>query len=417
MLEPRNEVDFEVHRQLVDRNSDIPFVIVDKNYKVLDSRNTDFDFKNTRHLSEATLFEFSKYPPIHFDFWGEDFYVYYKQSDIYTRLEKMLNNLMESYMDDIVDNSIFAPVLVVTQDEKTVIHTGNILPEQYADSVELKRTLRQMRQQNNPIELKVDSDEVYLIFYKNSAILNLLQYIPIIFFVIVAAFIFSMIWVFRTNRRAERDNLWVGMSRETAHQLGTPLSSMIGWMEYLRSQNVDETYLVEIEKDLDRLKIITDRFSKIGSEPKMTTENVVSVVYRSISYLQPRLSQKIKFSVNVSSDTVIFASVNSQLTEWVLENLFKNAVDAIGTKDGLIQVNIISEYDQNVVIDVVDNGKGISRDKWKTIFEAGHTTKSRGWGLGLPLSYRIIHDYHKGKIFVVNSTVGGGTTFRIVLNK
>jgi len=184
----------------------------------------------------------------------------------------------------------------------------------------------------------------------------------------------------------------------------------------LRTKNVEEEFVVEIEKDVDRLKIIAERFSKIGSEPKMINENIVNVVYNSISYLQARLSRKIKFSVNVPSDDVILTDINPQLVEWVLENLLRNAADAIGTNEGLIQINV-AEHNKTVVVDVIDNGKGLSRDKWDVIFDAGFSTKTRGWGLGLTLSRRVIHNYHKGRIFVKQSTIGEGTTFRIIFNK
>jgi signal transduction histidine kinase len=206
------------------------------------------------------------------------------------------------------------------------------------------------------------------------------------------------------------------MSRETAHQLGTPLSSLIGWLELLKNQNVDENYLVEIEKDINRLIVVSERFSKIGSQPKMNTENIVQIVNRSFAYLQPRISQKIKLQMNVAPNAVMLTDVNVQLFEWVLENLVTNAVDAIGTKDGVIEINI-TEQTKTITIDVIDNGKGIPKKQWKTVFEAGFTTKSRGWGLGLPLCYRIIRYYHKGYIFVKRSVVGEGATIRIVLNK
>jgi signal transduction histidine kinase len=328
----------------------------------------------------------------------------------------MFNELIYSFIDEIVENSASVPVLLVTEDERVVLHSGNISSERYADSVVLRQTLKQMRSQNQPFEVS-DGFDTYYVFYESSSILKRLYYIPFIVFVIVAAFVFSIIWVLRTSKHSENNKLWVAMSRETAHQLGTPLSSLIAWVEYLRTQNFEEENLLEIEKDIDRLKMIAERFSKIGSNPVIQSHNVVNTVYDSISYLQfRRLSRKIKFQVNVPPETEVFVNINPQLLEWVFENLSTNAADAIGVNDGLIQIDI-TEHRKTVFIDITDNGKGIPKNKWKLIFETGYTVKPRGWGLGLPLSHRIVHDYHKGKIFVKNSVVGEGTTFRIIFNK
>ncbi|MDR0437798.1 MAG: HAMP domain-containing histidine kinase [Bacteroidales bacterium] len=408
--------EFAFYSRIVSENTTIPSIVVDgKNRRILNCLNDDGLCEKVTYFNDILFNDYLQQQPIHVEFMDQDWYIYYKLSEAFYQLQEQLEELVNSFVVEVVDNSIFAPVLIVTEDERTVINVGNMLPEEYTDSVMLKKTLAEMRAQNAPIEISVGSD-THLVFYKNSAILTRLQYIPIIFFVVLSAFILSLIWTFRISRRSENDKLWVGMSRETAHQLGTPISSLIGWVEYLKSQNVDESHLVEIEKDIDCLKMISERFSKIGSEPKMTTQNIVKVVYDSVSYLQGRLSKKIKFQVNVSPDTVILANINSQLVEWVFENLSRNAADAIGINDGIIQIDI-SEQAKTIAIDITDNGKGIPKSQWKTIFEAGYTTKARGWGLGLPLSRRIIHNYHKGEIFVKWSVLGEGTTFRIIFNK
>jgi signal transduction histidine kinase len=345
-----------------------------------------------------------------------EMFAFFKPSEAFIQLRNMLDGLINSFVTEIVENSESVPVLLVTTDETRVIASGNVSLERYTDSLILRETLAQMRLQNQPIEIS-DGVDSFLVFYESSDILRRLSFIPAIAFGVIVAFVFSLIWVMRTARRSENNMLWAGMSRETAHQLGTPLSSLIGWVEYLRLQNVEEENLVEIEKDIDRLKVIAERFSKIGSEPKMTSVNIVRVVYDSISYLQfRRLSRKVRFQVNVSKDTEIFVDINPQLVEWVFENLSTNAADAIGANEGLIQIDI-TEHRKTVVIDITDNGKGLPKKRWKTIFETGYTTKPRGWGLGLPLSRRIIHNYHRGKIFVKNSATGEGTTFRIIFNK
>jgi signal transduction histidine kinase len=221
--------------------------------------------------------------------------------------------------------------------------------------------------------------------------------------------------LFSTSRRSEQNQVWAGLAKETAHQLGTPLSSMMAWVDYLETKDIDSDTIDELRKDVSRLGTITDRFSKIGSNPSLAPENLVAVIYSSVSYLKTRTSQKINYLINVPPDHSILIPLNIQLFGWVIENLVKNAVDAM-TRQGTITIDLIEE--QNVVyVDVSDTGKGIPRNMFRTIFYPGYTSKQRGWGLGLSLSKRIIKEYHKGKIFVKASTLGKGTTFRIMLKK
>lgn len=221
--------------------------------------------------------------------------------------------------------------------------------------------------------------------------------------------------LFSTARRSEQNQVWAGLAKETAHQLGTPLSSMIAWVDYLEAKGVDSETIEELRKDVNRLSTITDRFSKIGSNPSLVPENVVSVIYSSVSYLKTRTSQKINYSINVPPEQSIVVPLNLQLFEWVIENLVKNAVDAM-TRQGKITIDILDE-EHVVNIDISDTGKGLSRNMFRTIFNPGYSSKQRGWGLGLSLSKRIINEYHKGKIFIKSSSLGKGTTFRIVLKK
>jgi signal transduction histidine kinase len=221
--------------------------------------------------------------------------------------------------------------------------------------------------------------------------------------------------LFSTARRSEQNQVWAGLAKETAHQLGTPLSSMMAWVDYLEAKDIGSETIEELRKDVNRLSTITDRFSKIGSQPTLIPENLVSVIYSSVSYLKTRTSQKITYSINVTPEESILVPLNLQLFEWVIENLVKNAVDAM-TRQGTIRIDILEE-ETVVNIDIADTGKGIPRNMFRTIFNPGYTSKQRGWGLGLSLSKRIITDYHNGKIFVKSSTLGKGTTFRIVLKK
>ena len=412
----RTPAEFDLYRQIIEENTTIPVIVTDQNFKILHCANIEIACPEGTYLRDTLLAEFTQHPPLIIPFMSNNWLFHYKHPKAFVELQQILDDIIHSFMEEIVTNSIFAPILVVSEDEETVIEAGNMSPERYADPEALQNTLRQMRAQNTPIKFAIDAEQTYLIFYESSMIVKRLAYLPIIAFAIFGIFILSIIWGMSESKQSENTKLWVGMSRETAHQLGTPLSSLIGWVELLREQNVDESYLEEIKKDIDRLVVISDRFSKMGSQPKMMTENVVQTVYKSITYLQPRISQKIKLQANVSPNAVILTSINVQLFEWVLENLATNAIDAIGTKDGLVEINI-TEQPKTITIDVIDNGKGIPKKSWKAIFDAGYTTKSRGWGLGLPLCYRIIRNYHKGDIFVRRSVVGEGTTFRIILNK
>jgi signal transduction histidine kinase len=221
--------------------------------------------------------------------------------------------------------------------------------------------------------------------------------------------------LFSTARRAEQNQVWVGLAKETAHQLGTPLSSMMAWVDYLETKGIDADTISELQKDVGRLETITERFSKIGSATVLKEENIVELIYKAISYLKTRTSPKVEFSITPSINTHIIVPLNYQLFDWVIENLVKNAVDAM-TGNGKLTINITSE-DKHVFVDVTDTGKGLPKKMFKTIFNPGYTSKQRGWGLGLSLSQRIIRDYHAGKIFVKSSVVSKGTTFRISLKK
>jgi len=244
--------------------------------------------------------------------------------------------------------------------------------------------------------------------------LQQLKFYPYFQFFIIGLFLIISYYLFSTSRKVEQNQVWVGMAKETAHQLGTPLSSLIAWVEYLKLKGIDENTLTELSKDIKRLEIITERFSKIGSVPKLEDEDVKAVINQSLDYLKVRISKKVNVTLHSSNSSIVYAKVNPSLFSWVLENLIKNAVDAM-KGDGNIDIHI-SDQTQFIYIDISDSGTGIPKGNQKTIFEPGFTSKKRGWGLGLSLVKRIIENYHAGKIFVKQSDENG-TTFRIVLNK
>jgi len=297
---------------------------------------------------------------------------------------------------------------------------GNIETYQNLDSVKsknpeyLQKVLSKMKSENPPIEVSISSNNKQYIYYSNSDLLNKLTYYPLALILILILFLSVVYLFYSSNKAAETNRLWTGMAKETAHQIGTPLSSLLGWISILKMEKIDETYVDEIEKDVHRLNTIANRFSKIGSVPKLKKENIVTVSKQAFDYLESRSSKQISFSFS-STEEEIFTELNTELFGWVIENLIKNAIDAMLGK-GELNLKIESKQ-KKVKITVSDTGKGMSKKLFKQIFKPGFTTKKRGWGLGLSLSKRIVEDYHKGKIFVQKSEIGKGTKFEILLDK
>lgn len=277
-----------------------------------------------------------------------------------------------------------------------------------------------MRKEHFPIKVTLRDNHgnlfgVQYIYYQNSYLLTQLKYYPYVQLSIIIIFGLITFGIFNYSRSAEQNQVWVGLAKETAHQLGTPLSSLIAWIEYLKSSYPEDENIEELNKDIARLEMITARFSSIGSTPQLKSENAFDIVQSAIEYLQSRLSKKIKIHLSVFPNRNVEAKINKDLFQWVMENLCKNAVDAMeGIGD--ITVNILRVNDGMVAIDIKDTGKGIAKNRVGKIFQPGFTTKKRGWGLGLTLVKRIIENYHQGKIFVKRSEINKGTTFRILLN-
>ncbi len=313
----------------------------------------------------------------------------------------------------VIENNNSIPMILV--DEK-----GDILYSQNLDSIKslnpkyIEKQLAIMKNQNEPITISYDGKNKQFIYYKDSDLLNKLTYYPIALILILILFLTVIYLFYSSNKAAETNRLWTGMAKETAHQIGTPLSSLLGWISILKMEKVDETYIDEIEKDVYRLNTIANRFSKIGSVPELKSENIISVTNQAFDYLESRSSKQISFSFKTDKKE-IKTKLNKELFGWVIENLIKNAIDAMQGK-GKLQLEI-SQTQKKVKIIVSDTGKGMPKKLFKQIFKPGFTTKKRGWGLGLSLSKRIVEDYHKGKIFVKKSELGKGTTFQIVLDR
>jgi two-component system, sporulation sensor kinase D len=277
----------------------------------------------------------------------------------------------------------------------------------------LKEQLEIMKKQNKPIAINYLGQTDY-IYYKDSDLLNKLTYYPLALILILLLFLAVIYLFYSSNKIAETNKLWTGMAKETAHQIGTPLSSLLGWIAILKMEKTDDIYIKEIEKDVVRLNTIANRFSKIGSTPKLNKENIVTVTKQAYDYLESRSSKQIVFYFK-TSDTEIITNLNLELFSWVIENLIKNAIDAM-QKEGVLELKIENTL-KKVKITVSDTGKGMPKKLFKQIFKPGFTTKKRGWGLGLSLSRRIVEDYHKGQIFVQKSEIDKGTIFEISLNK
>ena len=326
-----------------------------------------------------------------------------------------LNNLTF----EVIQKSGTNPIIQVDEKNK-IIEVRNIKWDiNLKDSTYLYKKLEQIKKENDPILIQYRNNEGLLIvnqklYYGNSLILKKLQYYPLALLLIILLFVLVLYFVFKTSKISEQNRLWVGMAKETAHQIGTPLTSMMGWVTLLKEKKKKSESIIEIEKDIERLKIISERFSKIGSKPELKKENINNCINKTILYLKKRSSEHITFKIKVPTNKIIMA-FNYQLLSWTIENIIKNSIDAIRGK-GFISIELL-ENKNKIEINIEDNGVGIKKENINKIFNPGFTSKKRGWGLGLSLVKRIIVDFHKGKIIVKNTRVGKGTLFQILLNK
>jgi signal transduction histidine kinase len=334
-----------------------------------------------------------------------------------------------NFLIEIIRNNTTIPVIIVDT-AGNMLQTRNLkLYDNHNQPVEggknldsigsrskkyLTRQLSKMKAQHDPILITLPGSKQFF-YYKDSYILTRIQLYPLIQLAIVFLFVFLAYFGFSSTREAEQNQVWVGMSKETAHQLGTPISSLMAWVELLKMEQAGPEIIQEVEKDVKRLETIADRFSKIGSTPVLVPENLLAILDNSVRYLQNRVSDKIKFELHFGDLDELYVPLNLTLFEWVVENICKNAIDAMDG-NGRIMISV-KDQNQVVYLDIADSGKGIQKSNYKVVFQPGYTTKPRGWGLGLSLVKRIVENYHNGKIFVRNSEINRGTTFRIVLKK
>jgi signal transduction histidine kinase len=395
----------------------IPLITVDENDQFLDSVNLNmpsdiegFDSIIQRYITNwQKLNEPLQLSITQFDI-TSNYKIIYNNSDKYYRLSNKKESLVKAFNMDLSRNTGLVPFVFIDSASNKLLAT-NISGSELNSGESVLDKIPGFRKANGRIRIDLGSNVGYIYHDVDPLQQQLLLY-PYIQLGIIALFILVGYFLFSTFRRAEQNQVWAGMAKETAHQLGTPLSSLMAWIEYLKSQGIEETTIVEMNKDVQRLEMITDRFSKIGSETKLEPTDVLEVIEGIVGYLRARISSKVDFILPEHNGIV--AQLNVPLFEWVIENLSKNAVDAMSGK-GSITFSI-KEIGSQVHIEITDTGKGIPSGKLKTVFQPGYTTKKRGWGLGLSLVKRIVENFHRGKISVSKSEINVGTTFRIILN-
>jgi signal transduction histidine kinase len=404
-----------IYLDIIRNNISIPLVITDEKGNIMFSSNLPPEQESKKTFDEEMKHYYSKFPPIKIDpGYGTVQRLYYNESLIYTELKAVLEGMINHFMEEITLNSVGAPVIITNEDQTKILSYGNLDTLMMKDSTYVARQLEIMRNENDPLQIEFMNTGKATIFYRTSDLVEQMRYYPMIQFVVAALIILIAYLLFSSARRSEQNQVWAGMAKETAHQLGTPLSSLMGWIELLKMQEEPFVGTHEMEKDIERLQIVADRFSKIGSVPVLEPADINFLIRDTMDYLQKRFSKKFDFEINLPEGELIIPLIPS-LFRWVLENLTKNAIDAMGDK-GKITLDLIDDGD-HIHLDLSDTGKGIPKSKLKMVFNPGYTSKKRGWGLGLSLAKRIIEDYHKGKIFVKSSIVGQGTTFRITLKK
>ena len=411
-----DQTDLSFYLKVASDNTTIPVVITDASGRFGPNRNLDsLITRDTTALRQEVLTMDSLHEPIVINvFADQKQYLHYKDSRLVTELQEVMDGIISSFISETVMSTAVVPVIYTDSTRTRIIEYGHIDSLVVADSAAMQARIRSMAQANKPIAIDLPGKGRNYIFYEESLVITQLRYFPYVQLVILGLFLIVAYALFSLFRNAEQNQVWVGMAKETAHQLGTPLSSLMAWMELLKSRGVDPSAVTEMKKDVDRLEVITERFSKIGSAPDLTPEKLYHTLRATVLYLRPRLPNRVKIEVVTPEDTERTVPLNRSLFSWVLENLVRNAIDAM-EGEGSLTIEIVPEGPE-VHIDITDTGKGIPTAQFRTVFQPGFTTKKRGWGLGLSLSKRITEQYHGGRTFAKRSAPGKGTTFRITLN-
>ncbi len=405
--------DYGFALQIIQNNKDIPLILRDGLGHYVSHKNMKLDTKNDVLIDSLCTSWGAQNSPIEINYFeNRRQKIFYTNSFNYFKLEVLRDSLLDAFSDEIMNNIAQLPVIFWSDEGDSLIASNTVNFNTPKD--EIVKQMNNMVEDNLPIEIVLGPNHKGKVFYNNSAIFYQLQYFPILSLAIVALFLLVSYLSFSSFRKAEQNQVWAGMAKETAHQLGTPLSSLQGWITLLKEEGVKHEAFNEMEKDINRLSIVSDRFSKIGSKVEINSTNMVQFFHDYIEYMKKRIPSTIELKVSFSHEE-IFADINPSLFSWVIENLLKNAADAMRGK-GVIEVQI-NKVNSATSILVIDSGKGIQSHVQKNIFEPGYTTKDRGWGLGLSLVKRIVEGHHGGKVSVKSSKLGKGTTFEVVLPK
>ena len=415
VLDFSNNENTGIYLEIIKNNISIPLVITDDMGNIMFTNNLPDDQKDKKVFDAEMRQAYSKFQPIKINpGFGQIQWLYYNESLIYTELKAVLEDMINHFLEEITLNAVGAPVIITNADGTKILSYGNLDSLQMQNGDYVEHQLAMMRSENDPLEINFMNTGKAYIYYRTSDLVEQMKYFPVIQIIVIALYLLIAYLLFSWAHRSEQNQVWAGMAKETAHQLGTPISSLMGWVELLKMQEEPFAGTEEMEKDIERLQIVTDRFSKIGSIPVLEPNDIIPLIKDTMEYLQRRFSKKFEFDVQVPEGPLVLPLVPS-LFRWVLENLTKNAVDAMGDH-GKITLMLMDGPDE-VIIDLSDTGKGIPKSQFNQVFKPGFTSKKRGWGLGLSLSKRIIEEYHKGKIFVKSSVMGQGTTFRIQMRK
>ena len=401
---PPDDPDFDIVFDVIKNNEFVPLILTRGSGVIYDHRNIKDD--SPEGLQRLLIQMKGLHPPLSLNLDGDVNYLYYGESKLHKNIDKVFQVLVKSYLSDIENNVVSAPVLYMDSTQVEVLAYGNLRSglDVSNKGFSVEEQIAQLRKTVTPI--KVGDEFLYV---QETQLLLMLRLFPLVFVLIVLLIAIGVFLYLKVSDKNEQSLLWVGMSKETAHQLGTPISSLMAWNEILKDDFKDNIAFQEIQKDIDRLELITDRFSKIGSKPSLELKDLSAQVVYVMSYMESRISPHVKISKELASKIRI--EMNPQLISWVIENLVKNSVDAMSGKGALSLV--VFEENERAILEVSDSGNGIKKSLFKKIFSPGYSSKKRGWGLGLALAKRIIEEYHEGKIFVKSSAEGEGTIMRI----
>jgi len=416
LLVSDSPVDLSFYLSVVSDNTTVPVIITDAEGAVKFHRNLNDGVVDDPERLRAEVDAMAElHGPVEIDVAGEKQYLYHKDSRVFMELQDVMDGIIRSFISETVMGTAAVPVIYTDSTREQVVEHSNIEEEVAGDAVAMRARIAAMEKANPPIVISLPGKGRHYIFYEESLVITQLRYFPYVQLVILGLFLLVAYALFSIFRNAEQNQVWVGMAKETAHQLGTPLSSLMAWMELLKTRGIDPEALNEMRKDVDRLEVITERFSKIGSAPDLVPEKLYHTLRATVLYLRPRLPSRATIEVVAPKDPDMQVPLNRALFSWVIENLIRNAIDAM-EGEGSITIRVVPEG-EHAHVDVTDTGKGIHPAQHRTVFRPGFTTKRRGWGLGLSLSKRIIEQYHGGRILVKKSAPGKGTTFRITLGK